>query len=299
CEYGGLICTDLIARGVDIPNVHLIIQVDPPQQSEFFIHRVGRTARMGRSGHALVFLRSHELDYLDLLRVKKVPIVSQPNQWDVRCPLLKDMSIARPSKIKSNATSVDQFLDDSSPPPPPSPSLSLPSSLLTPEEELTLTLQDLTKQDRDILVKGGRAFVAYIRAYSNHECLYIFRLRKLNAGKLANAMGLLYVQFPILLYTPHTSHMQYYVFILLLSKEKCRIKEREKLQHMLEARKRKRQQRREHKEKLQKIAESQTTDTKKKSQRELNMWNKEEKMLNLMDVGLINEQQYLKSAKHK
>ena len=46
-EFGILLCTDVMARGVDIPLVHWVVQFDPPSNAESFVHRCGRTARIG------------------------------------------------------------------------------------------------------------------------------------------------------------------------------------------------------------------------------------------------------------
>lgn len=69
---GALICTDVAARGLDIPDVNWILQLDPPQDPDAIVHRVGRTARMGRLGNALLFLLPHEESYAEFLHVRKV-----------------------------------------------------------------------------------------------------------------------------------------------------------------------------------------------------------------------------------
>lgn len=45
----------MAARGLDIPNVDLVIQVEPPKDAETYIHRAGRTARAGRNGTCITF----------------------------------------------------------------------------------------------------------------------------------------------------------------------------------------------------------------------------------------------------
>ncbi|KAL7675507.1 hypothetical protein ACOME3_001776 [Neoechinorhynchus agilis] len=71
CEAkkGVLLCTDVAARGLDIPAVDWIVQYDPPDDPKEYIHRVGRTARAGAHGNALLFLTPSELGLLKHLRL--------------------------------------------------------------------------------------------------------------------------------------------------------------------------------------------------------------------------------------
>jgi ATP-dependent RNA helicase DDX18/HAS1 len=73
-ESGILLCTDVAARGLDIPAVDWILQFDPPDDPREYIHRVGRTARAGGRGKALLFLLPSELGFLRFLKLAKVPL---------------------------------------------------------------------------------------------------------------------------------------------------------------------------------------------------------------------------------
>ncbi|KAJ1799610.1 ATP-dependent RNA helicase [Coemansia sp. RSA 2399] len=73
-EKGILLCTDVAARGLDIPAVDWIIQYDPPDDPRDYIHRVGRTARAGSQGRSLLFLLPSELGFLRYLKQAKVPL---------------------------------------------------------------------------------------------------------------------------------------------------------------------------------------------------------------------------------
>lgn len=51
-----LICTDLAARGLDIPKIEMVVNYDMPKTHEIYLHRVGRTARAGREGRSITFV---------------------------------------------------------------------------------------------------------------------------------------------------------------------------------------------------------------------------------------------------
>ncbi|KAF6146938.1 hypothetical protein GIB67_036657 [Kingdonia uniflora] len=138
---GVLLCTDVAARGLDIPGVDWIVQYDPPQDPNVFVHRVGRTARLGKSGRAIILLLPKEEAYVEFLRIRRIPLEER------KCP--------------------DNVQD------------------IVPE------IRSAAKKDRNIMEKGLRAFVSYIRAYKEHHCSYIFRWKELEIGKLAMGHGLL------------------------------------------------------------------------------------------------------------
>lgn len=70
-----LFATDIAARGLDIPAVHWVIQLDCPEDANTYIHRAGRTARYQKNGQSLlVLLPSEEQEVIKALEEKKIPI---------------------------------------------------------------------------------------------------------------------------------------------------------------------------------------------------------------------------------
>lgn len=72
-----LVATDLAARGLDISAISHIINYDLPQDSEIYVHRIGRTARMGARGIAVTFVTSEqgkELTAIEMLINREIPV---------------------------------------------------------------------------------------------------------------------------------------------------------------------------------------------------------------------------------
>ena len=72
-----LVTSDLVARGMDIPNITHVIQMDMPSDDDFFIHRAGRTARMGKTGANIVIGDAVEMRKYAAIE-KKLKIVVYP-----------------------------------------------------------------------------------------------------------------------------------------------------------------------------------------------------------------------------
>jgi hypothetical protein len=54
---------------------------------------------------------------------------------------------------------------------------------------VTWQARAIAEKDRDIMEKGARAFVSFVRGYKEHQCNFIFRLAELDLGKLATGIG--------------------------------------------------------------------------------------------------------------
>uniref|UniRef100_A0A2I3HHU9 ATP-dependent RNA helicase n=1 Tax=Nomascus leucogenys TaxID=61853 RepID=A0A2I3HHU9_NOMLE len=81
-DSGILLCMDVAARGLDIPEVEWIVQHDPLDDAEEYIHRVSRTARgLNGRGHALLILCPEEMGFLHYLKQSKVPLSEFDFSW--------------------------------------------------------------------------------------------------------------------------------------------------------------------------------------------------------------------------
>ena len=71
-----LVATDVVGRGIDISTISHIVNFDVPQDSDDYVHRVGRTGRMGREGVAFTFVAPGEGDFLTSIeqRINKLLI---------------------------------------------------------------------------------------------------------------------------------------------------------------------------------------------------------------------------------
>lgn len=155
-----LLCTDVAARGLDVPDIEWTIQFDAPTDPSQYIHRVGRSARAGRFGSSLIFLTPKEDSFIDFLKIRKVPIKEIGS--DERCsPSATYIQRSKEFQIEPKKKKDDEEPETTE------NKIELPNVLVK--------IRSLILQDRDLLEKGTKAYTSYIRAYKEHQCAFIFR----------------------------------------------------------------------------------------------------------------------------
>jgi ATP-dependent RNA helicase DDX55/SPB4 len=159
-----LLTTDVAARGLDIANVDLVIQVDPPTDPKMFAHRCGRAGRAGRAGKAIVFLTEAESTFLEFMQLRKVNIVPV-SCWSWGGVTSKKVTQSQPIEMMTS-TQLSDLHDE---------------------------MKQIILKDRDLLDKSILAFTSYIRSYGAHELAYIFQVKNLKWMALIRMFGLLRV----------------------------------------------------------------------------------------------------------
>ena len=177
---GVLMCTDIAARGLDIPGVDWIVQFDPPQDPAAFVHRVGRTARMGREGNAIVFLSPNsEASYVDFLRIRGVEIKAAPGTREHFAEVAAETQNGDDDKQIELASDIVDALEKTE------------LEERAGADQTHIALRKASEKSRELMEKGVRAYVSFIRGYKEHHCRFIFRFKELEYGSLAMSMGLL------------------------------------------------------------------------------------------------------------
>lgn len=209
-----LVATDVAARGLDIPEVGIVVQYDPPVDPHTFIHRIGRTARMGRQGTSVVFLMPQELEYIAFMKLQNVTM--QPLDEDVDTTeqardAVDNLNAKRTllsSQVPDRRKAIHQSHREKQ--------LSRKerreqlrkehqakqtggSTKLSGKKEVhgdlcespaVLSLRRAACTNEVLINAATRAFVSFIRAYKEHECRYIFQLQLIDLTDLTHAFGL-------------------------------------------------------------------------------------------------------------
>lgn len=112
-----LISTDIAARGLDVDGITHIFNFDVPRDVEYYVHRIGRTGRMGKDGYAITLLDEVEQRYLEKIEKYakiKIPRIYDRNEYErsrivqeelKNCEIKERRSVSTRSKNRSTTVS--------------------------------------------------------------------------------------------------------------------------------------------------------------------------------------------------
>eukprot|EP00117_Sycon_ciliatum_P030504 scpid34430/ scgid4741/ Probable ATP-dependent RNA helicase DDX31; DEAD box protein 31; Helicain len=159
-SVGVLFCTDVGARGLDLPQVSWIVQYTPPCTVADYVHRIGRTARIGLSGKALLFLLPSEAPYRQVLEESGLSLTDVTVNSLLRT-LVKGKD---PTDFQVEAAATD----------------------------LQLSCERFVTADNDLKELASDACLSYVRAYTTYPASlkHIFHRRALHLGHVAKSFSL-------------------------------------------------------------------------------------------------------------
>uniref|UniRef100_A0A2K5EPQ9 ATP-dependent RNA helicase n=1 Tax=Aotus nancymaae TaxID=37293 RepID=A0A2K5EPQ9_AOTNA len=170
---GVLLCTDVAARGLDLPQVTWIVQYNAPSSPAEYIHRIGRTARIGCHGSSLLILAPSEAEYVNSLASHKIN-VSEIKMEDILCVLTRDDCFKgkRWGTQKSHAVGPQEIRERAT--------------------VLQTVFEDYVHSSERRVSWAKKALQSFIRAYATYprELKHIFHVRSLHLGHVAKSFGL-------------------------------------------------------------------------------------------------------------
>jgi len=105
-----LIATDITARGIDIPDVEIVVNYDLPEKAENYVHRIGRTGRAKRRGQAISFCSEGENDYLNAIEEfihSKVKIIAVDKEDEKDAKVLSNSNDRRLEMLMEEIQEVE------------------------------------------------------------------------------------------------------------------------------------------------------------------------------------------------
>ncbi|XP_072243226.1 ATP-dependent DNA helicase DDX31 isoform X2 [Leuresthes tenuis] len=171
---GVLLCTDVAARGLDLPQVTWIIQYTPPTSAAEYVHRVGRTARIGERGSSLLFLTPAEMAFISELANHNISLSDMKLQ-EILSSLMMDDTYKGRGKYHSKSSSK-----------------ALEQEVRERATVLQTEFENSVHSDAESLQAAKKALQSYLRAYTTYptHLKHIFHIRSVHLGHAAKSFGL-------------------------------------------------------------------------------------------------------------
>ncbi|KAI9333830.1 P-loop containing nucleoside triphosphate hydrolase protein [Obelidium mucronatum] len=176
--FSVLICTDVAARGLDLPDISFVIQYDMPSDVKDYVHRIGRTARLGREGSAVSLLLPSEVKYVELLARRGVKVMAEDGMG-----LLKHL-IGAPLAAEPHGGSSDKKKESSR--------KDKKKSLEDWATDIQMMFERFVMADEKNLELARSAFRSHVRAYTTHVASekHMFNIKALHLGHVAKSFAL-------------------------------------------------------------------------------------------------------------
>ncbi|XP_064830125.1 probable ATP-dependent RNA helicase DDX31 isoform X1 [Oncorhynchus masou masou] len=174
CKTGILLCTDVAARGLDMPQVTWIVQYNPPTTPAEYVHRVGRTARIGARGSSLLFLTPAEMSYVTSLANHNISLSEMKMEMILSTLMLDDRFKVRGKYDgKKSSGAPEQEVQER-------------ATVLQTEFE------NVVHNDNNSVQAAKRALQSFLRAYTAYpsNMKHIFHIKALHLGHAAKSFGL-------------------------------------------------------------------------------------------------------------
>ncbi|XP_030317009.1 probable ATP-dependent RNA helicase DDX31 isoform X4 [Calypte anna] len=172
-KTGILLCTDVAARGLDLPQVTWILQYNAPASPAEYIHRIGRTARIGCHGSSLLVLAPSEAEYVSLLASHKMN-VSELKMEKVLSSLMKDdrFKLHRPGSKRSCGRDPQEVRERAT--------------------VLQTKFENYVHSSEGTVRWAKKALQSFLCAYTTYprNLKHIFHIKSLHLGHVAKSFGL-------------------------------------------------------------------------------------------------------------
>lgn len=154
-----------------MPNIDWIIQYNTPGSSVDYVHRVGRTARVGHKGSGLIYVEPCEVEYLKELN--KLGITMHEIKLDSIMECLMEESNFYPRQVNSDR-------------------LIYPKNVEECANSMQFYMEEYVEKVSEMQTLARKAYISFIRSYSTYslEMKKIFHIKNLHLGHVAKSFGL-------------------------------------------------------------------------------------------------------------